>query len=164
MCMCVSRILNMKVHIYIDIIKRTDPRYTQLFYLLSIITDTQCLRYFCMLYALFHFPIHSAICSHLKFRKKCNTRDSVFLFSERILVLTVAWRMATKTQGLLTKDTSVEAVNVTLTGPAILYRAVQVQPPCGGCLVQSETIDARKRPCVILETSPVQKLYMHGPV
>lgn len=35
--MCVSRILNMKVHIFTDIIKGTDPRYTQLFYLLSII-------------------------------------------------------------------------------------------------------------------------------
>lgn len=120
-CMCVSRILNIKVHTFTDIIKRTDPRYTQLFYLLSIITDTQYFRYFCMLYAFLHFLIHSAIYSYLKFRKKCNTLDSVFPFSERILVFTVAWRMATKTQGLLTKDTSVEAVNVTLTRPAILY-------------------------------------------
>ena len=38
----------------------------------------------------------------------------------------------------------------TLTGPATLHRAVHVQPPCGGCPVQSEAIDVRKRPCVIL--------------
>lgn len=40
---------------------------------------------------------------------------------------------------------------------------VRVQPPCSGCPVQSEAIDARKRACVISGTRLVRPT-VHGPV